>query len=237
MNAAPELEAKVWQDASGGELRYRWHAPAKGEEGRRYPLVLFLHGAGERGEDNKAQLKHGVADILKWSEENGEPCFLVAPQCPPDQWWAPLDRETMSLRPGAKPGEPLRRVIGLVEEVMAEQPVDAHRFCVTGLSMGGYGTWSLLATMPEKIAAAVPVCGGGDPKTAENFAPVPVWAFHGAADPVVPRAASERMVEALKRAGAKPGLTVYPATGHDSWTATYRDAKVLEWMFRQRRVE
>jgi predicted peptidase len=237
LDGAPELEAKVWKDADGGEVRYRWHEPEKKEGGARFPLVLFLHGAGERGEDNRAQLKHGVADILRWSEKNDQPCFLLAPQCPAEVWWAPLDRETMNLMPGAKPAAPLQRVMKLVEEVMKQQPVEPDRFYVTGLSMGGYGTWSMLATVPEKIAAAVPVCGGGDPETAARFATVPVWAFHGGKDGVVPLAASERMVAAMKKAGREAKLTVYPEVGHDSWTATYRDGKMLEWMFGRRRGE
>jgi len=152
-------------------------------------------------------------------------------------WWAALDRETMNLLPGAKPGEPLKRVLKLVDEVMQNHPVDPARVYVTGLSMGGYGTWSLLATVPEKIAAAVPVCGGGDPGTAAKFAKVPVWVFHGAKDNAVPLASSERMVEAMKKAGGEPKITVYPEAGHDSWSATYRDAKVLEWMFGKKKGE
>lgn len=237
LDGAPELEAKLWKDGDGGELRYRWHEPAEREEGARFPLVLFLHGAGERGEDNRAQLRHGVADILKWTEKNGQPCFLIAPQCPAELWWAELDRETMNLMSGGKPGEPLKRVLKLVDKVMAEFAVDPQRVYVTGLSMGGYGTWSLLATAPEKIAAAVPVCGGGDPETAARFAKVPVWAFHGGKDGVVPLATSERMVEAMKKAGGEAKLTVYPEAGHDSWSATYRDERMLEWMFGKKRGE
>jgi len=178
-----------------------------------------------------------VADILKWSEKNGQPCFLIAPQCPKEVWWAALDRETMNLQPGAKPGKPLKRVMKLVAELMKEHPVDPDRFYVTGLSMGGYGTWAMLATMPEKIAAAMPICGGGDPETVANFAKVPVWAFHGGKDGVVPPVTSERMVAAMKKAGGEVKITVYPEAGHNSWTATYRDGKVLEWMFGQVRGE
>lgn len=233
----PGTVAKVWKDGDGGELLYRWHEPEKKEQGAVFPLVLFLHGAGERGDDNRAQIKHGVADILKWTAENDQPCFLLAPQCPKEVWWAELDRETMNLMPGGKPEKPLLRVLKLVEEVMEKQSVDPGRVYVTGLSMGGYGTWSMLATVPEKIAAAMPVCGGGDPESVAKFAKVPVWVFHGAKDGAVPLASSERMVEALKKAGGEPKFRVYPEAGHDSWSATYRDGKVLEWMFGQVRGE
>lgn len=228
-------EPKVFRDADGGELPYRWHAPATVEPGARYPLVLFLHGAGERGRDNRAQLKHGIGDILKWCEENRQPCFLLAPQCPADEWWAPIDRETMGAIPGAKPTAPMQRVIRLLDEVTVGQPVDPARFYVTGISMGGYGTWFLLATMPERIAAAAPVCGGGDPARATAFKAVPLWVFHGARDEVVPPAASRRMIEAIQQAGGQPKFTEYPDLQHDSWTRTYRNPEVLAWLFAQRR--
>jgi predicted peptidase len=122
-----------------------------------------------------------------------------------------------------------------LDAVTAGQPVDPARFYVTGISLGGYGTWFLLATMPERIAAAVPVCGGGDPARAAVFKEVPLWVFHGARDPAVPPAASRRMVEALRQAGGQPKFTEYPDLQHDSWTRTYRNPEVLAWLFAQRR--
>jgi len=235
-NGAPELAAKVWRDGGGGVVRYRWHEPPRRDEGARFPLVVFLHGAGERGDDNRAQLKHGVADIVKWSKENKQPCFLMAPQCPAKEGWAAVDRKTMDLAAGAKPGATLARVWRLVGELTREHPVDQALVYLTGLSMGGYGTWSLLAAAPEGIAAAAPICGGGDPATAGRFARVPVWAFHGAQDKVVPVAASRRMIEALKKAGGSPRFTEYPGIAHNSWTRTYRDGELLGWMFGQRRA-
>lgn len=228
-------EARVFRDGGGAELRYRWHAPADAGAGGRLPLVLFLHGAGERGDDNHAQLKHGVEDILAWSRDNGEPCLLVAPQCPAESSWAAFDRGTRDLQGDAEPTPAMRLVIGLLDELLRDQPVDPRRVYVTGLSMGGFGTWFLLARIPERIAAAVPICGGGDPSTAGRFKQVPVWAFHGARDPVVPPETTRRMIEALRREGALPGSTEYPDAGHDSWTATYRDGQVLRWIFSQRR--
>ncbi len=228
-------EARVFRDESGGALPYRWHAPTAPEPGRRYPLVLFLHGAGERGDDNQAQLRHGVPDILKWADQHAEPCFLIAPQCPAEEWWAAIDRQTKEAPARAEATAPMRRVLALLEQVAREHPVDPARLYVTGLSMGGFGTWFLLATVPERIAAAVPVCGGGNPASAPAFSKVPVWVFHGARDEVVPVASSRNMVEALRKAGGNPKFTEYPEAHHDSWTATYRDPEVLRWMFQQRR--
>jgi predicted peptidase len=231
--AAPE--AVEWTAESGVVVRYRWSAPAEPEPERKFPLVIFLHGAGERGNDNEAQLRHGVGDILKWSAEAGEPCFLIAPQCPAGKWWAEVNLQTMGLEaPGAK-NERLEALVTLIDELAAKHPIDPARIYLTGLSMGGYGTWDLLARHPAKFAAAAPICGGGNPEAAESFKSVPLWAFHGAKDEVVPVLRSREMIDALEAAGAKPKFTVYPDAGHDSWTATYRDPAVLRWMFDQKK--
>lgn len=230
-----EPEAREWRAPDGTVVSYRWSAPAALETGKTYPLVLFLHGAGERGRDNAAQLKHGVGAILDGARKLGEPCFLIAPQCPPNEWWAPLDHRTKRLDPAAKPNSLLDAVLALTAEMSKTQPVDPKRFYVTGLSMGGFGTWSLLARVPEKIAAAVPICGGGDPAQAVKFKDVPIWAFHGEADPVVPVKSTREMIAALEQAGGKPKVTYYPGVLHDSWTQTYTDPAVLTWLFAQRR--
>jgi predicted peptidase len=233
--AAEELAAREWTKGEEPALPYRWHQPATLEAGRKYPLVLFLHGAGERGSDNQAQLKHGVRAILRWAQAESQPCFLLAPQCPPDLWWCDIDRTTWRPAAAGNPNPVMRRVIALLDDTLATQPVDPARVYLTGISMGGYGSWWLLGHAPEKIAAAVPVCGGGDPATAPRFKDVPLWVFHGDADPVVPPRTSREMVAALKKAGGKPQLTEYPGVGHDSWTATYDNPEVLRWLFAQRK--
>lgn len=230
-----ELEAREWKDAAGTTVLHRFHAPASVEPGKSYPLVLFLHGAGERGADNTAQLKHGVLPILAGAEKIDQPCFLIAPQCPQGRWWAPINRETM--RP-SEPGQPntlLDAVLALVAETAKTHPLDPLRIYVTGISMGGYATWDLLARAPDRFAAAVPVCGGGDPEMAKRFSSVPLWAFHGDADPVVPVRTTVEMTTALEKAGGKPKLTIYPGVTHDSWTATYDNPELIRWMFDQRR--
>lgn len=228
-------EAREWKAPNGVTVKYRWSAPETVEPGKTYPLVLFLHGAGERGDDNKAQLKHGVLPILEGAGKIGQPCFLIAPQCPADRWWAPINRETMRLSAADKPNDLLEAVLALVDETMKAQPVDARRFYVTGISMGGYATWDLLGRAPGKIAAAVPVCGGGEPTLAEKFKDIPIHAFHGEADPVVPVRTTKDMVEALEKSGAKPKATYYPGVQHDSWTQTYDNPEVIRWIFEQRR--
>jgi predicted peptidase len=230
-----EPEAREWQAPNGTLVKYRWHAPEPVEPGKTYPLILFLHGAGERGSDNAAQLKHGVSPILEGARKLGEPCFLIAPQCPKDQWWGPLKLSNKPSDATAKPASLLDAVLALAESMTKTHPIDPKRFYVTGLSMGGYGTWSLLAQAPNKIAAAVPICGGGDPAQAAKFKRVPIWAFHGEADPVVPVTTTRAMIAALEKAGGKPKATYYPKVQHDSWTQTYADPAVFKWLFAQRR--
>jgi predicted peptidase len=229
--AAPE--AMEWKAPNDVTVKYRWSAPAKIEAGKTYPLVLFLHGAGERGDDNKAQLKHGVASIIQNAEKLGTPVFLIAPQCPKDRWWTTRDKE---LSPGGpESGDLLEALLALVDRKLESHPIDPKRFHVTGLSMGGYGTWALLGRVSERIASAVPICGGGDPKLAKKFKDVPVWAFHGDADDVVPVERTREMVAAMEKAGGKPKATYYPGVGHNSWTRTYQNQEIIRWMLEQTR--
>ena len=217
------------------EVPYRFAAPEKTEEGKQYPLVLFLHGAGERGTDNKAQLKHGVNGILKGAADLGEPVFLIAPQCPPERWWAEPTPDRLGLKDAGGENPLLEAVLALVEETAQKHPIDRARIYVTGISMGGFGTWDMLARSPQTWAAAIPVCGGGDPKAAGKFKDIPIRIFHGGADDVVPPESSELMANALKGMGGKSELTLYPGVGHDSWTRTYRDTGVIRWLLAQRK--
>ncbi|MES2980730.1 MAG: prolyl oligopeptidase family serine peptidase [Verrucomicrobiota bacterium] len=229
---AVEPEAKKFTPKDGPEVLYRYSAPAKLESGKKYPLVLFLHGAGERGNDNEAQLKHGVNAILQNTEKLGQPIFLIAPQCPKDARW-----EDANKRP-TNPKDPrslLDHILSLVEETTKQQAVDPKRIYITGLSMGGFGTWSALAKEPDLFAAAIPICGGGSPDTVKEFKDVPIWIFHGDADNVVAPAGSQNMFDALKKAGSEAKLTLYPGVGHNSWTQTYSDIEVIRWFLAQQK--
>lgn len=228
LGATPE--AREWKAPDGTGIKYRWSAPEKTEPGKSYPLVLFLHGAGERGDDNTAQLKHGVIPIIEGAEKLGTPVFLIAPQCPAGRWWSSADSSKTRLAAAGQPNPLLEAVLALVTEIQKTRPIDPKRFHVTGISMGGFGTWDLLGRATDRIASAVPVCGGGDPALAIKFKHVPVWAFHGEADEVVPARATRDMIEALEKAGGKPKATYYPETGHDSWTRTYDNPEVIRWI-------
>jgi predicted peptidase len=227
------LQKKTYTDPQGKTLLYRLLKPEGYDPAKKYPLVVFLHGAGERGNDNEAQLKHGVKEFVKADVRKQYPCVLVAPQCPQRQVWAGLEGGFNSHKQAAKPSEPGRLVLELVGAMQKEYSIDPNRIYLTGLSMGGYGTWDLLARRPKLFAAGVPVCGGGDESTAERIVKIPIWVFHGDKDNSVPVARSRTMVEALKKAGGHPKYTEYPGVGHNSWDKAYADPELMNWLFKQ----
>ena len=224
---------------TGGEYQnepfaYRLLKPATIEPGKRYPLVLFLHGAGERGSDNAAQLQYLPELMAKPEMRQKFPCFLIAPQCREGKLWADAnwsDKESSVAKP---PTDQMQVALLAVEETTQAQPVDLDRIYVTGLSMGGYGSWDLAIRTPEKFAAAVPICGGGDESQAARLVGVPIWAWHGDADPAVPVERSRRMIAAIRQAGGNPKYTELAGVGHDSWNPAYRDPHgPIPWLFEQ----
>lgn len=196
-------------------LKYLLYLPADYDRQASWPLVLFLHGAGERGDNLEQVKKHGPPKLIAAGKTF--PFIVVSPQCPQHRWWEPFELRT------------------LLDEIVKKYKIDQDRVYVTGLSMGGFGTWSLAAYAPERMAAIVPICGGGEPFTARILYGIPVWVFHGAKDTVVPLERSEEMVEALKKSRGNVKFTVYPEAGHDSWTETYANPKLYEWLLRQKR--
>jgi predicted peptidase len=229
--AFAEPEAKIFKASDGSELLYRYSTPTNIERGKKYPLVLFLHGSGERGNDNKAQLKHGVNAIMKNADKLKQPIFLIAPQCPKDIWWT--QAQTNAEGSSMKPITVLDAVLEVIEDTSKKQQIDHKRIYITGLSMGGFGTWAALAKDPKLFAAAIPICGGGDPKTAATFKHVPIQIFHGDADTVVRPDGSQKMFNALQQAGSHAKLTIYPGVAHDSWTQTYANEEVIRWLLTQ----
>lgn len=201
---------------------------------QKYPLVIFLHGSGENGTDNEAQLKWGVMNFA--SEENMKmhPAFVIAPQCPPDMEWANAtyaeDGKVMNIDKPSKTGA---IVIELIKDLIIRFPVDTDRIYITGLSSGGHGTFDLIMRYPNTFAAAVPVCGSSDISKAADIAHIPMWIFHGAEDPSVNPEYSRKMVDALAKVGAYPGYTQYPAKGHFCWLAAYSDPLMMNWLFSQ----
>jgi predicted peptidase len=229
------LEKRTYTDAKGKTLPYRLLKPQNYEPKRKYPLVLFLHGAGERGTKNEKQLVHGVPEFAKEANRANYPCFLIAPQCPEQAKWVEVDWSADAHRQPTEPSEPMRLTLELLDALPKEFSIDSHRIYVTGLSMGGYGTWDILARRPDLFAAGVPICGGGDETTAAKIAKIPIWVFHGAKDPAVKVERSRRMIEALKKAGGHPKYTEYSDEGHFSWVPAYKDPALFAWLFAQKR--
>jgi poly(3-hydroxybutyrate) depolymerase/lysophospholipase L1-like esterase len=223
------------RDADGVrmEFPYRWCAPQTPKEGQRYPLLVFLHGAGERGRDNQAQLRHLPEKWNSLEHRLAYPCYLLAVQCPRKRMWVEVewsDPESTAMK--AEPTPVLAAVVRAMDQIIASEPVDQERVYLTGLSMGGFGSWDLAQRMPDRFAAVAPICGGGDERQASRLVPVPVWAYHGARDRVVSPARSRRMVAAIRRAGGSPLYTELEGVGHASWESAYAEGGVIRWMFR-----
>jgi predicted peptidase len=229
------FEKAVYKHPSGDSLRYRFLFPDANRE-RKYPLVIFLHGSGERGTDNEAQLKWGALSFASEDNMKKFPAFVVAPQCPPTQGWANMSGwETGNIKMLDQPSKSMEMVIGLVRQMIKNFPVDTNRIYITGLSMGGFGTFDAIMRYPDLFAAAVPVCGGGDISKAALISKLPIWIMTGAEDPAVPSDKLLEMAQALGKAGGKPGYTQYPEVGHFSWIHAYSDPMLMPWLFRQRK--
>lgn len=212
----------TFKSVDGHSLDYSLFVPATIKPGEKLPLVLCLHGAG--GNTEAARV------LAEPARQAKHPCVIMAPRCDPGtgRWVAMPFRqvEQRSVMP---------ELLGALDEVVARHPVDANRIYVTGQSMGGVGTWGLIAVQPNRFAAAVPVCGIWTPSDAPKMAGVPLWAFHGEKDPTVPVSGSRDMIAGLKAAGASPKYTEYPGVGHNSWTPAYATDELWTWMFAQRR--
>jgi len=211
----PVQQEKTLGDQVPSPMKYLLYLPPDYDQQEAWPLVLFLHGAGERGDDLSQVKKHGPPKLVEAARQF--PFIVVSPQCPRGEWWEP------------------QALLALLDHVEAENKVDKDRVYVTGLSMGGFGTWRLASDAPDRFAAIAPICGGGEPEWAKELAKLPIWVFHGDRDAVVPAERSERMVTALKEAGGNVKYTVYPNVGHDSWTVTYDNPDFYTWLLAQKR--
>jgi predicted peptidase len=208
-----DLSPGAWP---GLASRYLVYLPAHYESSSHFwPLILFLHGAGERGDDPNIVKQQGLAKRL--AEGADLPFIVTAPQCPTNQSWST---------------DSLGRLLDLVDH---DYRIDSARIYVTGMSMGGRGTWSMALGFPNRFAAIAPVCGRGDPSTVGSIANLPVWAFHGALDSLVPLQRSREMVEAMRANGGEARLTIYDDADHDSWTRAYADPELYVWLLTKHR--
>lgn len=219
-------------------LLYRILYPKNFSESNQYPIILFLHGAGERGNDNKKQLIHGSKLFANEKNRDSFPAITIFPQCPAESYWSQVDvdRSNSPLKLNFKyeegPTKPMELVIDLMEEMVAKPFIKKEQIYVMGLSMGGMGTFELIYRKPEMFAAAIPICGGGDIFSVSNYAQkVPVWVFHGAKDKVVDPQLSVDMVSAILKQGGFPKFTLYDFAHHNSWDPAFAEPELLTWLF------
>ena len=211
---------KTHKNADGTESPYVVFVPHAYDGKTELPVILFLHGAGETKGGKQEPMAVGIGPAVK-KQEKTFPAIVVIPQAETRGWQAD--------------GPSAKRALRMLDEVQKEYKTDAKRVYLTGLSMGGYGTWSLAAAHPDKWAAIAPICGGGDAKNAEKIKDIPCWCFHGDADTAVKVDLSRTMIDALKKAGGTPKYTEYPKVGHNSWDAAYGDKEFFPWLLEQKR--
>ena len=207
----------------GSDLPFRYFVPPGYDGSQAYPLILFLHGAGERGSDNEAQLNNNANGAMRLLDDGNlalQPIFMIAPQCPTDGWWS---------------GSTLLSAITIVDQIAASYNIDPDRVYITGLSMGGMGTWSAVTAEPDRFAAAVPMSGNGDTSAAASVAAIPFWFFHAADDGTVPVAGSDDLVAALRDAGGNVVYTRYDTGGHAIWPVAYTHPLLFPWLVSQLR--
>ena len=231
-SGASQFEARVFENAKGNRMPYRLFVPQPYDSNVKYPLVLWLHGIDAVGDDNTKQISdQNFSGSNVWVRQELQaryPAFVVAPQCPFGQIWA--DALTRS------PMAPLRHAVEILDELQKQFSIDPDRLYVVGQSLGGFGAWALITNYPQKFAAAVPVCGGGNALKAKAVANLPIWAFHDTDDPVVLVFESRAMISAVRKAGGNPRYTEFASGLHNAWDRAFNDPEVAAWLFAQKRV-
>jgi predicted peptidase len=226
--------------ANNDTLPYRILLPLNYDAAKKYPLILLLHGAGERGNDNESQLVHGAGLFLQDSIRQNYPAIVVFPQCPAKSFWAnpsfkqdSAGKWSILFQAEGEPSIAMDLVQQLLKKIIKEYPVNKKQVYVGGLSMGGMGTFEIVRRNPSLFAAAFPICGGAEPSTASKLTKVKWWVFHGDADAVVPFAFSQTMVDALQKAGADVKFSLYSGVNHNSWDNAFAEPTLLPWLFAQ----
>jgi len=234
------LFEKHWFIQSGDTLPYRVLFPKDYDNTKRYPLVFFLHGRGESGNDNEKQLTHGASLFLRDSLRNSYPAIIIFPQCPANNYWSNVinstsgsstGKRTFYFVEGGEPSPAMRSLLSLVDHVLTQYPVNKQQVYVGGLSMGGMGTFELVRRKPRVFAAAFAICGGAHPGTARQLRKTNWWLFHGMKDDVVLPAYTQQMEAALKKAKGIVRATYYPNANHNSWDPAFAEPAFMQWLF------
>lgn len=226
---------------NGKSLNYRILYPEEFDAKKQYPVILILHGAGERGDDNESQLVHGSSLFLSDDFRENYPAVVIFPQCPKDSYWAnvAVDRSSyplnLSFQDGGEPTYAMDLVMSLMDSIQGTKYSKDDRIYVGGLSMGGMGTFEIVSRRPEMFAAAFPICGGANPKIAPKLAQIPWWVFHGGQDSVVLPSYSTDMVIAIRKAGGDVKFTLYKDANHNSWDAAFSEPDLMYWLFSKHR--
>ena len=210
-------------------LSYRILKPLNYNSNKQYPVHLFLHGAGERGNDNVSQLVHGGKLFLKKENREQYNSWVIFPQAPKNDWWG--YKEPYKFDYNVKESKAMSLVVKLMDDFTQRKDVNPNKVFVSGLSMGGMGTFVILNLRPEMFAAATPICGDGDPSLVSNYSKkVPIWIFHGSDDTVVSPKKSLKMAKAIIENGGSPKMTFYENVGHDSWNNAFAEKEFINWI-------
>lgn len=240
---AQEFSSYIRETYTGKKdtLDYRILLPENFDPAKKYPVLFFLHGSGERGLDNHSQLLHGGGLFLKPELRKDFPAIIIFPQCPSESYWAnvkfgtPGEKEKFIFQKGGSPTKAMHALLGLVDQTLQKPYVDLNQVYVGGLSMGGMGTFEILRRRPRTFAAAFSICGGDHIANVEKYKHVPLWIFHGAKDDVVNPSFSIAISNQLKIIGKEVKITIYPEANHNSWDNAFGEAELLPWLFGHRK--
>lgn len=236
--AQSQFSKEIYVSQTGDSLLYQQLEPQTIDADVKYPLVLFLHGAGERGSDNEAQLQHGANMFTNPLNRNNYPTFAIFPQCPTDSYWAPINssgiKDENFFPFDASIAPTLQSVKELLDKFIDNYPVDRNRIYIIGLSMGGMGTFDMVCRYPDLFAAAIPICGGVNTERLNEIeTPTAFRIYHGDADSVVPVAFSRKSYVTLKAKNANVEYIEFPGIDHNSWTPAFNMPNFMEWIFSQ----
>ena len=237
-SAEEMLKPYVYTNETGETFAYRMSAPQFPVAGKKYPLILFLHGSGECGADNLRQIKVGLPSLMAVLLKQPEPVIVLAPQCQSGNWWIHKLARDANYAAAKVPTGSMEVALSLCHNMVASGLADPDRLYITGLSLGGFGAWDAIQRETTLFAAAIPICGGGDIRRVQPIKKLPIWVFHGRDDKNVSVDCSRRMVESLKLAGNRSvRYTEYEHAAHDVWDRAYSDPEVIVWLLKQNRAE
>lgn len=235
VSAQGKFEPKAFESSDGVELKYQELKPADTQKGKKYPLVIFLHGMGERGDDNRRQLINGGQMFLNPANQEKYPAYVLFPQCPETAFWA-YEKPTLNMKAEDEMPPVFKAVKEMIDTYLAQPDIDKQRVYIMGLSMGGMATFDMVARFPEIFAAAVPICGAVDPARLAGTKGVKFRIFHGDADKVVPVICSRMAYKALREADVDVEYYEFPGCDHSSWNPAFNRPDFMEWLFKQKKA-